>query len=489
MRNKSLSPFGFVLEMLDIPVTLLSYEIHVEQSLISKWKSGSRTLKSDAEHFGRIICFFIKENEKLKLNTLENFFATVYPDEDVNSPYFLQDCLKKFLSAKNISTDAKNLYIQTKKSLYTSSFILYNGNKGRRDAFQMLFNNALRLCDKSEIYIMERENFAWLVNDKEYMNEWTRQMLELLNNGVKVHLVYFIYPNSDKISEFFKACHKVIFNHNLHEYFYHCFNDTDAVYTQYLLKDDMSIVGYTTDNSEVYTSVYTDIGTIKMHEDVIKKIIAKSKLLQKSKSDKELQPILGNIKTFKEREEVTYFSNLVPSFVTMSEELILEILEYNNFSEKDRNKCLELHRSLNDAVFNKNSVNRHFYSVEHLREFAKNEYVKYHSLEVLTNKSITATNEHFKKHLKYIAGLLLENQNFNVVLTSQTESEIVGTTTCWCKEHFWFLSFDNEKMGIVKYCEEHSIVDTLAYVFTDCYNKIPDKYKDNKYVADFLMNI
>ena len=42
MNNRSLSPFGFIMNYLDIRTASLSRSIHVDPSLISKWKTGKR---------------------------------------------------------------------------------------------------------------------------------------------------------------------------------------------------------------------------------------------------------------------------------------------------------------------------------------------------------------------------------------------------------------------------------------------------------------
>ena len=59
MNNKTpkLSPLGVILENLEIATSTLARHLHVDASLVSKWKSGDRKLAKNSVYFAEIVAF------------------------------------------------------------------------------------------------------------------------------------------------------------------------------------------------------------------------------------------------------------------------------------------------------------------------------------------------------------------------------------------------------------------------------------------------
>lgn len=51
MKKKSFSTLGYIMEALNIQTVSMSRFIHVDASLVSKWKTGDRTLSEKSIYF------------------------------------------------------------------------------------------------------------------------------------------------------------------------------------------------------------------------------------------------------------------------------------------------------------------------------------------------------------------------------------------------------------------------------------------------------
>lgn len=65
MKNRTLSMVGFFIDSLHIKTVSMAAALHVDASLISKWKSGKRILTDKSMYFDDVIAYFLEQNRNL----------------------------------------------------------------------------------------------------------------------------------------------------------------------------------------------------------------------------------------------------------------------------------------------------------------------------------------------------------------------------------------------------------------------------------------
>lgn len=65
MKNRTLSMIGFFIDSLHIKTVSMAAALHVDASLISKWKSGKRVLTDKSMYFDDVIAYFLEQNRDL----------------------------------------------------------------------------------------------------------------------------------------------------------------------------------------------------------------------------------------------------------------------------------------------------------------------------------------------------------------------------------------------------------------------------------------
>lgn len=65
MKNRTLSMIGFFIDSLHIKTVSMAAALHVDASLISKWKNGKRILTDKSMYFDDVIAYFLEQNRNL----------------------------------------------------------------------------------------------------------------------------------------------------------------------------------------------------------------------------------------------------------------------------------------------------------------------------------------------------------------------------------------------------------------------------------------
>lgn len=156
MRKKSLSTLGYIMEALNIQTVSMSRSIHVDASLVSKWKTGDRNLSPKSLYFEDIIDFIMQESTNTIHQTLKAALIDLYPHETIDDEIQLEKLLRRALS----NTDSKHNVNKNQLSLdskNTVTSITFQENSGRREAILKLFDYAEAMTMPGEMLFVDNE--------------------------------------------------------------------------------------------------------------------------------------------------------------------------------------------------------------------------------------------------------------------------------------------------------------------------------------------
>jgi len=67
MKKTNLSNFGYLMDLLNISAKELSQVIHIDQTSISRWRTGVRKLSVDAPYFEEIVRYLLEKIRPLEV--------------------------------------------------------------------------------------------------------------------------------------------------------------------------------------------------------------------------------------------------------------------------------------------------------------------------------------------------------------------------------------------------------------------------------------
>ncbi|MCL2776328.1 MAG: hypothetical protein FWD71_23745 [Oscillospiraceae bacterium] len=464
MKNNVSTPLSIILNIMNISSSKIARSIFVDQSLVSKWKNGERRLTPGNQYLHALVGVLLEENKNS--GKLEDFFNEVYGISD-SKDNNLENNLLNFLTQKELPVHLTNKAAQVRKTVYSSQFDVYGKIN---DVFTILF-------DKTEdgqhhtVYIHECRGFSYLTEDDDFYKFWCENMERLLDNG---NDLVFIHEKVPDINKFLEITYSLRQHKNVTEYFPARSNSSFC--STYIATHALSALSFK--NS---FAVFSDNITLGLHEEAIKFMTEHISPVTAGKKN-----LYDNMSATCGIDETVYFYSSAPCFIHMPTRMLREILSANKQNNECINNCIKYTKAASGKTC------YCFLPIEAFDKHAGEERVRYSSFEPFTQKAVFLTKTQYKKHIKYLINKLREDNNLHICLAPQkyfdrfSNASHQATQSFWTTQNFWTFSMTDFRS---KWYDDQDAVSASCDIFTDIYNKIPEKYKQKSAVADFLSDL
>ncbi len=493
MISNNMSSMGYLMELLTISIKELSNIISIERSSVSKWKNGTRILNIDSPHFEPIVKYFVAKNEKLGSHLLYDFFAVIYPEADNTVDKYIENCIRRFLQNKSISNIEDNHEIKYTNCLYSTDIMVYKGVEGRKNAVTELLNFAEKTTPSS-IFIYEREQLKWAINDTVYINKFIAQLTKLLNMGHKITCIFTLEINTKNFRQIYLAFLPMFFNENYSEYIIPSSSLTKKINTSlYILKDKMLVTGIDNDKapSNLYSCLYRDIFSINSHFSLMENFIQTLSPQNRINCFVDKNRIINVMDTGINKNEPTCYYGKTLSFTTMSEGLYEYILNENRLPKTDKERCLNIYHNLRKNIEN-NPIDLYggyyLFLDDIIAGFKTNKIVNF-GLTALCKKKVVITKKQYLNHYNDTIELIKKNPKYRIILNYGSYDV---PCLAWIKRNLWgVLFYANSDWYNSKLIanENADIVNTMILNFEELFTLTPAIFKDNDYVADVFKKI
>lgn len=487
-ERRKLSGFGFLLEQLGIPTITIAKRLHVDPSLVSKWKSGDRRISKKSIFFDEIVEFLIEENDRQGGYILKDPLKKQYPLEDFEDPGKFRYFLQNMIADKNFSTSS-NDFIGNKAVREVKAF-LYEKGEGRRQAISNLLDMAEAQSDPGNIIYIDCEQYRWLLEDEEYTERWKERMLNLLRRGFKAKFIIHFMLHKDEVLRFFELCSPLIFHRNA-EWFYHEFYDENVYwFSFFILEHAASVMGMSMDPQQSSTTVFTDPHSIMQHKNVVEMVMKSCKNMFVDIEPKDTLKLLGVVRPQPGRNETIYVYLPAPAFAFTDPEIIKVILLENNVIDEKIRYCMKANKLLtalmNDYLSRcdgETEIKVLFQLDEMYRKMFVGPFISC-SLSLLAGRDIIVSRKQIARGIRCDVERMRKFPNLKIGLTLKENNIIDTNMNLWCKKNNWLVQMDEEGM---RFCDENTIVNATSTVLEMMWRKNPFAYKKKEDVEAFLL--
>ena len=342
MRTFHLSPLGFLMKSLRIQTVTLARSLHVDASLVSKWKSGDRRLTERSVCFDDVVSFILNYAQQ----SPQQFYDTLskaMPMEDITNKSNLKTVLRKMLATPN--WQIKNQAIDSLNSdIPKTTISLFDGADGMRRAVSSLLKFAEKLPYAGEIIFIDTSDYRWLVTDESYTANFTNRLIKLLARGFRIRFVIHYSANHEHSIQLFTAVSPLIFHRNVDWYYYEYYDDTLFDSSLFILKHTISLLNITSERIPASTMAFTDISLVMRHESLAEHIIGQCRPIFENFLSQDFWQILKNVCQLRRRG--AFYAYLPsPAFIFAQENILSAILDDNHLSESDKMDCITLNKS------------------------------------------------------------------------------------------------------------------------------------------------
>ncbi|MCR4743970.1 MAG: hypothetical protein K5894_01925 [Lachnospiraceae bacterium] len=206
--------FGYkldlIMNMTDLMNVTLSHILHVDASLISRYRKGLVTPRSNpelSENLSNALWKIIQKNEKT--NELANIMS--FPADLINEDYFYDwlcdfrsednseaNAIEKLLAGFNSFSAETGIALPTFSEAAPSEILSadkreYFGYEGLRKAVIRFLGNSILSAEKNNvIYLYSDQSMDWMVKDKKFLMKWASLMSMILKTGTRVKIIHNI---------------------------------------------------------------------------------------------------------------------------------------------------------------------------------------------------------------------------------------------------------------------------------------------------------
>ncbi len=481
-----MSTFGYIVNYLNIKTSLMAKFIHVDSSLISKWKSGQRQINEESVYFNDVVSFIMNYDENNCYSTLKKVLTELYPYEKILDKNNIESMLKYALCG-NIKNESNILM----GNLKTIPIVFFSGIKGQQEAIMKLFDS-IEKTETGNLTFIDTLAFKWIWIDSEFSKNFTNRLIKLLNRGY--HAVFVIRYSSSKenFHKFFDSCISIIFNKNVRWYYVQYYDEPIVGLSIILYNHILSIIGMFSNIFKMTTMVFKDKEIVMNHYEVAKEFTERSIPLFNKSEPFSLPDKILNIHSLSIKKDFYAFLP-TPAMIATNVHNISDVLKENNIDENSElfAQVLELNGFFrhHSGINNEDSVLKKKYFIFHIEELIENaekEVIGSNSLTLACGKEINIKKEYFANELKTLAEILMENSDFNIALVSEKDNLMLPNMNCWCLEGGFLMQMRDDGFYI---CEESTIISTAFNALERCIHKIPPERKDKEYVSKYLIEL
>ena len=190
MTEKKLSTLGYLMDRLGLSTAGLARRLHVDASLVSKWRSGNRRLHVKSVYFEDICEMFLEQDRAALCDALRSLI----PLEEAKAPMDTAILLRRVLTDRHF-TVPRAFTLRT-EAVCTAEIAVYTSTEGRRQAISDLLDVAEAMEDGKKAAALYRRameagsiramgNLAWCYSEGIEVEQDQVQATELYRRGAE----------------------------------------------------------------------------------------------------------------------------------------------------------------------------------------------------------------------------------------------------------------------------------------------------------------
>ena len=251
MTERKLSTLGYLMDRLGLSTAALARRLHVDASLVSKWRSGSRRLSAKSVYFDEVCRMLLEQNPMALTDALRSLVPLEEPKREegergkrgkrgdgslseaegiwgtegisgTGGSSGTEELLFTALNDQDFT--AKQFTIRAGGTLYTAEIATYTSWRGKVSGHFRSFGDCRGHGDAGRAVLCGSGQTGWLLEDTA-AREWVVRMVRAARDrGFAFKAALHFSVSVDKFVAFFQLCSPLIFHRNA-RWYYHQYYD------------------------------------------------------------------------------------------------------------------------------------------------------------------------------------------------------------------------------------------------------------------------
>ncbi len=478
------SRLSILMKMFSVSGSDLSKLIHVDDSLVSKWRSGKRSLKPKSNYVEKIVEYIMETDRHNRYENICKLLASEYDNIFSCSKTEIGIFLKQWLTSESDFNDHHSRFDTLKNldDVKISMSYYFKKNSGRRCAVEFLNNYVLNSAEKLELISYTTEEASWFYEDKEFLRRWSEINFACLRNG---HIIKVIHPLNRSFQDMAISIIRWVPLHltgQTKAYYIPKYSDELVEYTYFLVRNHMVLRGLSSVHyvKGVQTWVTDAPQELEAIEGILQELLDKATLMFTRYYCKPDSLYLNELAEILQSEHLKYFHSATFLYFPLSEDLVSDILRDNGLSEEEVALYAGEYRKI--SLLNMAVRCRYMINLSTLRFNLAQKEIIINSLSYIAGKPVRISRE---RYFRFISEVLVGSRQEKSVEIGIIDNSIddfdrlnvlVQSDTC-----IQFLRADTEDpFGFS--IHELTMVIAIFERAEQMWNSIPDLKKNKEYV-------
>lgn len=422
------SKLNFLMKLTNTTNSSLARACSLDNSYISRLRSGKRKLPSKQNYLTQIVDYLI--NRIHKPYQMELLTLAVGFDRDILEKEEIKNEVEQWMvntkhqeNIENYLKEIESMSVESEDFTYnqeSSTNDFYYGIKGKQKAVERFLNKIIDSKKTHNLYLYSDEIFDWMV-DPSFFKKWYKYMSQVLKNGNKITIIHDIDRRYGDMQASLNAWMQLYMTGQIEAWYYPGIRDGIINTTRFIAPDTAAIISNNIHNSvEENLNIYSENKkAIKAIEKEFLTYLALCEPLMKHYDIRKVHEFWDMHLTQLTSESDIYFISDSLSLIsfpikTLKEES-LSIFEF----AYDTIKELKL------GLMN-NLGSRKFIEIipYNLLDSDEDTLPKFYKSAFLQMDNINYTKELFAKHLNNQLMLLNEVENYNLYISKEMDKRM-----------------------------------------------------------------
>jgi len=437
MAKQTTTPLGYLMDMLYVQGTQLSNMVHVDRTVISRWRNGRSEFNMKSGYFDDVVNALIDINEKQGLQTLERFFSSV-SHKTVQKRKDLQRHISTWLVSKDFDRQYKEQ--DSGNSLYSTSYKLYKGMSGKRDALNYFWERLNSLPGNGTVLGYDTNSRIFFSASADIKSMQSKMMQSQEKGDQIITLIYFNRP-ADQVYNMYQNWMNVFLSKNSHVYYTY---DSHTPFYDYMysIKGKLAIVGsnYDNDKGNLYSAIYEDPLTINQLDSYLEKLVDDFRPLINHMDNKDISVDFKDNDMLRlvshNSDQYTYMEE--PSFLFFNKDTtarIIGLLDVNFTEERKLNDFYNTSNIQSKRFFGSGGITRVVFSQENIDRLKKEEDTEIYFLSSLLGRRIKVPGILLLKEINNFVEKAEDNPEIDIAVRPYGSVPFFPGINLWVKEN------------------------------------------------------
>lgn len=447
--------FSLLLKTFHISGMEMAEVLHVDSSLISKWRTNKRKFRANSPIFDQMIEYVMSLDKASEYAEVRKLLEEEYPDAETAGRDRLKVYLKKWL-IKAVKAEPTEISVQdfitSEAKKDKISIYKFNGAQGKRECILSILRMGAGLEASQELWCALDKSQDWFLENEQYIEEWTEANRRFLDRGNEIYVIHPMSRKPDQLEKSLLVWLPLYLTGKVYPYFH------EERYGEYIekacvvLKDHAVMFQYSAKMDQKENMIYlsddkeTVQGMLEVMQKQMKMASPCFRLYFREDSETYMD-FLSNMVNLPESQYLYMrfpFVNLIP--VAEMEEILI-----NNNVKQERSKqilqaCLDLKKDLRrdgEDHF------RYLIPKKALLKLLTEEKIYLDTVSLFCGKPIYISNNRFRQLLNNMTEVLTHVQSHTkiheVTLIEDSSAQLMGDLNVLCKNDTCVSIFNEPK--------------------------------------------